>query len=262
MDGGVGSSVPSLINDELNWQVEEACREAWPAETSEVSEGWLFRRSGGRIRRTNSVNPLPGKRGEARAAIDGAEAFYARHSQAPIFRVLTIADELESILDRDGYVPEAETAVLFGELVDSAQAGTNEVTITIDSDEAWFEARARMNSDSDHDLRVFRQMVRLIKGERAFASTAVDGQIISVVYGVICNGVLVLEAVETDTRFRGRGLASRTIGSLFDWARRKGASACGLQCVADNLPARALYASLGLRRELYRYHYRRKAIAS
>jgi hypothetical protein len=32
--------------------------------------------------------------------------------------------------------------------------------------------------------------------------------------------------------------------------------------VADNAPGRALYASLGFSRELYRYHHRRKAISA
>lgn len=247
-----------MSNAELNWRVEKACREAWPSAESEVFDGWLLRRSGGRIRRTNSVNPLPGKRGEAGAVIDMAEAYYERHRQAPIFRVPTIAGELEGALDEGGYLPEAETVVLFREL-DGFSAGKNERTaVAAEPGEAWLQARNQMCGDGEHDRHVFRDMVGLISGPKAFASTRVDGEIVAVAYGAIHDGLLVLEAVETNARFRGRGLGFSTTSALLRWARQRGAEACCLQCVADNLPARALYASLGLRQELYRYHYRRK----
>ncbi|MDH6229553.1 RimJ/RimL family protein N-acetyltransferase [Mesorhizobium soli] len=243
-----------MSNAELNWRVEEACREGWPSAESEVFEGWLLRRSGGRIRRTNWVNPLPGKRGEASAVIDVAEAYYERHRQTPIFRVPTIAGELESALDRGGYVPEVETVVLFRELDGFAVGGDERTAITTEPSEAWLNARHRMCCESEHDRQVFRDTVGLIGSQKAFASTRVDGEIVAVAYGVIHDRLLVLEAVETDTRFRGKGLGFSTTSALLNWARQMGAEACGLQCVADNLPARALYASLGLGQQLYRYH--------
>lgn len=197
-----------MSDEDLNWRVEEACREAWPAATAEVFEGWLFRRSGGRIRRTNSVNPLPGVRGESSVAIDMAEAFYAHYSQTPLFRVPTIAGELEGTLDRNGYEPEAETVVLFREL-DGFSADEDERTdVAPEPGEAWFAARTRMGSDSEHDRRVFGDMVGLIEGRKAFTSTRVDGEVAAIAYGVIHGGLLVLEAVETDARFREEGLAT------------------------------------------------------
>ncbi|RUY66493.1 GNAT family N-acetyltransferase, partial [Mesorhizobium sp. M7A.F.Ca.CA.001.09.2.1] len=66
----------SAGDDDLNWRVEQACREGWPAATETLVDGWLLRRSGGRIRRTNSANPLRGERGAPDAVIDAAESFY------------------------------------------------------------------------------------------------------------------------------------------------------------------------------------------
>jgi GNAT superfamily N-acetyltransferase len=54
------------------------------------------------------------------------------------------------------------------------------------------------------------------------------------------------------------GHAARIIGALSAWAQAQGAARAYLQVVADNVPARALYAGLGFA-DAYAYHYRRRA---
>jgi|EndMetStandDraft_8_1072994.scaffolds.fasta_scaffold30782_3 ribosomal protein S18 acetylase RimI-like enzyme len=248
-----------MDGDDLNWRVETACREAWPAAVDVAVDGWLLRRSGGRIRRTNSVNPLRGKRGNPDSIIDRAEAFYAEHGQSPLFRVPTIAGEVDDVLDARGYSTEAETITIFADL-DRARAGADaEVSLTPDPDDEWLQARLRMDADRTRDALIFRGMVASIPGQKRFAATRADGKIVSIGYGAVHDGLLVLESVETDPDFRRRGLAQKTLGSLLAWARGLGTPAACLQVVAENAPARALYASLGFRQELCRYHYRRKA---
>lgn len=248
----------SVGDDDLNWRVEQACREGWPASTETVVDGWLLRRSGGRIRRTNSANPLRGKRGAPDKVIDAAEALYIGHGQTPLFRVPDIADELEAALDNRGYQPEGGTIHLFCQIDAMADISDGHVAISAEPSEDWLGARFRMEAYDDADRRVFREMTRLIVGDRAFVSCERDSEIAALAYGVIRDGLLVVESVQTDARFRQQGLGRKTVGSLINWARRAGASAACLQVVADNTPARALYASLGFNRELYRYHYRRK----
>ncbi|PWJ88830.1 acetyltransferase (GNAT) family protein [Mesorhizobium loti] len=248
----------SAGDDDLNWCVEQACREGWPAATETVVDGWLLRQSGGRIRRTNSANPLRGKRGAPDAVIDTTESFYIGHGQTPLFRVPDIAGELEAALDHRGYQPEGGTIHLHAGIGDLAEVRDEQVTVLKVPDEDWLAAKFRMGAFDDAERRIFRQMTGLIVGERAFVSCERDSEIAALAYGVIRNGLLVLESVETDGRFRQQGLGRKTVGGLIDWARRAGAHAACLQVVADNTPARALYASLGFSRELYRYHYRRK----
>jgi GNAT superfamily N-acetyltransferase len=244
--------------DDLNWQMEEACRDAWPAATETVVDGWLLRRSGGRIRRANSANPLRGKRGAPDAVLDAAEAFYIGHGQTPLFRVPDIANELETALDQRGYQLEGGTIHLYAAIDDLEEARGERVTVSPMPSEDWLAARFRMGSYDGTDRRIFCEMTGLIVGERAFVSSQRDSEIAALAYGVVRNGLLVVESVETDGRFRQQGLGRKTVGGLIDWARRAGASAACLQVVADNMPGRALYASLGFDRELYRYHYRRK----
>jgi ribosomal protein S18 acetylase RimI-like enzyme len=245
-------------DDDLNWRIEQACREGWPAATETIVDGWLFRQSGGRIRRTNSANPLRGERGAPDGVIDAAETFYASHGQTPLFRVPDIADELETALDQRGYQLEGGTIHLFAGIDDLAEVRDDLVTTSPAPGEDWFAARFRMGAYDDTDRRVFREMTGLVVGDRAFVSCRRDSEIAALAYGVIRNGLLVVESVETDGRFRQQGLGRKTVGGLIDWARRAGASAACLQVVADNVAGRALYASLGFNRELYRYHYRRK----
>jgi ribosomal protein S18 acetylase RimI-like enzyme len=251
-----------MSQDDLNWQSEEACREAWPAAIETVVDGWLLRHSGGRTRRSNSVNPLRGKRGAPESVLDAAEAFYAIYDQTPLFRVPSIAAEMDTLLDRNGYALEGGTIHFYGAIDELADSSDEQVTVSPTPDEDWFAARFRMGAYDDTDRRVFREMRGLITGDKAFVSCRRDSEIAALAYGVIREGLLVVESVETDGRFRQQGLGRRTVGSLIGWARRAGASAACLQVVADNAPGRALYASLGFGRELYRYHYRRKAIAA
>ena len=248
----------TVSNDDLNWRIEQACREGWPAAVETVADGWLLRRSGGRIRRTNSANPLRGKRGAPDKVIDAAESFYNGHGQTPMFRVPDIAGELEAALDHRGYQPEGGTIHLFAGINDLADVRDERVAVSPVPGEDWLAARFRMGTYDDTDRRVFQYMTGLIVGDRAFVSCERDSEIAALAYGVIRDGLLVVESVETDGRFRQQGLGRMTVGGLIDWARRAGAHAACLQVVADNTPGRALYASLGFSRELYRYHYRRK----
>lgn len=248
----------SAGDDDLNWRVEQACLEGWPAATAAVVDGWLLRRSGGRIRRTNSANPLRGQRGAPDAVIGAAESFYIGHGQTPLFRVPDIAGELEAILDHRGYQPEGGTIHLHAGIGDLAEFRDEQVTVSQAPGKDWLAARFRMGTFDDAECRIFREMTGLIVGDRAFVSCERDSEIAALAYGVIRNGLLVVESVETDGRFRQQGLGRKTVGGLIGWARRAGAHAACLQVVVDNTPARALYASLGFSRELYRYHYRRK----
>lgn len=250
-----------MTGDELDWRVERACREAWPAASEQVVDGWLLRRSGGRIQRANSVNPLPGVRAEPQAALAAAEAFYAGHGQPSLFRVPGIADDMEAVLDRHGYGSEDRTIHLFADSEVLKGEMDPQVAVMPAPSRAWLGARVRMSGYDEAERRIFLDMIQRIVGDRAFVALEREGTVVAIAYGVIRDGLLVLEAVETDGNFRQQGLGRRTVGSLIGWALWAGAEAACLQVVADNTPARALYASLGFRRELYGYHYRRKAIA-
>ncbi|QND54238.1 GNAT family N-acetyltransferase [Phyllobacterium sp. 628] len=216
-----------------------------------------MRFSGGPTRRTNSVNPLRGPRAEPAATIDAAEKLYRSLGSRIVFRVPTIANEMEELLVERDYHFEGGSTVLLCDLslFDAKEPAGD---LSRDMTPFWAKEGQRIAAWSDEDQAIFVEMIGSIVAPKAFASVTIDGRMVAKAYGVISNGLLVLESVATDPDFRKRGYGQRAVGALLEWAKIEGAEAACLQVITDNLPARALYASLGFGRELHSYHYRIK----
>jgi len=245
-------------DDDLAWRAEEACMAAWPAPRELLLDGWLLRAAGGTVRRPNSVNPIRGGARDPGPFLATAEAVYGALGQAPLFRVLSITGEIDPVLAENGYEAEGATQTLYGDIdgFNLSGAGAAELTVAPGSD--WLRARAEFGAVDAEESRIFETMLASILLPRAFAATRVEGKVAALAYGVVCNGLGVVEAVVTDPAQRGRGLGRRTVGRLLQWAKDEGAAGVCLQVVADNAPARALYGALGFTTELHGYHYRRK----
>ena len=89
-----------------------------------------------------------------------------------------------------------------------------------------------------------------------------EGETVALAYGALHNGLLCYESVISDTGRRRRGYGRRIITALAGWAKEQRAVGACLEVEASNAPARALYDAVGLKRELYRYHYRREPSAT
>lgn len=242
-----------MIERNLDWRVEDACRNAAPSPREVHWQGWLFRFGGGRMRRTNSVNALCGSRGDAEQMIPAAERVYRANGRIPMLRVIGLADGHDALLEARGYQRVGHTTTLLA--TRGAPLATGAL-LTRGPGEDWIAARSRMDDCTGSDLDAYRTMLQAIMLPAAFASIAIDGTVVAIAYAVISDGLTVIEAVMTDPAFRRRGLGRRVVGSLVDWGWQSGAEAAALQVVADNLPARGLYAGLGFTRHLYDYHYR------
>jgi GNAT superfamily N-acetyltransferase len=193
-------------------------------------------------------------------AVARATDFYSAHGQEPLFRVPTIAAEMEPILHRSGYGVEGETLVLFNAFADDRAWDIAGVAVMREPNQEWLAARVAMSSDSDADEQAYRRMIDRIECPRAFGAAKADDRIAAVAYATIWRNQVVLESVGTDSGYRNRGLARKTIAALLAWAKEHGAQSACLQVERANRPARNLYASLGFNRELYQYHYRRQQV--
>ena len=245
-------------DDPFHWRVEEACLNAWPALRQVSFGGWLLRISGGPSRRINSINPIAADVVDPLHLMQAAQAIYGGAGQAILFRVPSILDGIEATLAQLGFLAEGETLTLYRDLDQASRTEVAEVRLTPEADAVWLEARARLALSSLAAQQVDRAIVANLLIPHAFAAARDAERIVSIAFGAIHRGLLVLEAVATDPGHRGRGHARRVVAALNDWGLANGASGACLQVLADNEAAKALYRSQGFDRTLYRYRYHRQ----
>jgi N-acetylglutamate synthase len=247
-----------MANPELEWRVEETCLNAWPALLQVLLDGWVLRFSEGLTRRANSANPLRGPRATDNGLIAACEALYQRRQLPTIFRLPSIIDrDLDERLEARGYRHEGESCVRYGDLGAVEAASDPDVRLLPRPSREWFAAMAALQNYGAEQRRTYRRIVGAIAIPAAFAALAVDGEFVALAYGAIHDRLLCYESVITSPRRQRRGYGRRVIASLAAWATEQGAEGACLDVEAANTPALALYDAVGLKTELYRYHYRR-----
>jgi N-acetylglutamate synthase len=245
----------------LAWRVEETCLNAWPALRQVLLDGWVLRFSEGLTRRANSVNPLRGPRETGDGLIDACEALYRRRGLPTIFRLPSIIDhDLDERLDALGYGREGESCVRYGDLTAVEVASDPDVQLLSRPSREWFAAMAALHNYTGEQRRTYRRIVSSLGIPAAFAAMAIDGEFVALAYGAIHDRLLCYESVITDPRRQRRGCARRIVAGLAAWAKDQGADGACLEVEAHNTAALALYDLVGLKTELYRYHYRRECL--
>jgi len=243
----------------LEWRVEETCTKAWPALREVPLGDWVLRMAPGVSRRANSLNPLRAGAGDIDATIAAAGPLLAEHGQPMLFRVLTplLDPGVERRLAALGFSAEGETATLYADIAGMTPAHDPDIVIRTRPDPEWLAAMYAMQQRDSAQRTVYARIVSSLAVPAAFASLAVDGRIVSAAFAAMHDRLLCIESVVTDSDHRGRGLARRMLGGLFAWGTARDIEGVCLQVEADNTPAIWLYHRLGMKTELYRYHYRR-----
>ena len=240
----------------LEWRVEETCLNAWPALREVLLDGWVLRLSGGMTRRANSANPL---RPRSHVDLQACEALYRRSGLPTIVRVLSLIDPvIDDLLAEAGYAGEGESCVLYGPIEDIEAVRDPDVRLLDQPTPEWFGAMAELQNHSSEQAATYRRIVGRLAIPAAFAELSDEEGTAALAYGALHNGLLCYESVITDRRRRRQGWGRRIVNALAAWSRDQGVVGACLEVEAHNLPARALYDAVGLNRELYRYHYRRK----
>lgn len=239
-------------------EVEELSINGWPALQQILLDGWVLRFSGGYTRRANSINPLASGVRPLPDKVALCEQLYAERGRPAIFRIPGIAPDraLDRLLDERGYAARDETCVLLAPRLQTSGASDPGVRIEPTGAPDWWEAHTRFSALSPDQSRLARAITDLIPYPVRFAAMMEDDQIRAIALLVLQGEHLCIHAVATDPAYRRAGFGRRTLTALLEWAATRGARHGYIQVVADNSAARALYAGLGFREELYRYHYR------
>jgi N-acetylglutamate synthase len=252
-----------LNAESLAWRVEEVCFAAWPA-LSEITRGdWRLRFAAGLTRRSNSANPLHGSRRHSDDSVEDCAVQFRARGLPAIFRIPSMLEpQADRVLDRLGYVVDGECVVLHDEL--KSPVGERDARVMLDdaASPQWFAAMMQLQRYDPVQAAIYEELVRSIRAPTAFAGFRVNETFVALAYGVISDETLCLESVITHPDHRGRGYMRLMLAALIAWAAARGASQACLQILAGNSAARALYGGLGLKRELYRYHYRREPLTA
>ena len=244
---------------DLGWRAERALLQAWPALSEQRVDGWVLRFGDGLTRRANSANPVTPEHGDIDRTITQVETRYRTGGLPAIFRVPSLVDTyIERRLDALGYTPEGETRTLFADISSLDARPDQGVILSAAPSANWLRALTLLQGHDDNAANVYARIVEAITVPAAFAAIKLDGDLRAVAYGAVHDGMLCIESVATDTGYRRRGLAARLLTALFAWGASAGARGVCLQVMTENAPGRALYHRLGLRTELYQYHYRRE----
>jgi N-acetylglutamate synthase len=251
------------VTTPVAWQVEETELNAWPALKEIYLDGWVLRfgagvSGGGVSRRANSANPLGLASRGSDALVAACEDHYRRHRLPPLFRIVSLLDpEFDTHLEARGYAAEGRTVTLYGDISGVPAATDPQVTLLSRPTARWCTAMAALQGHSAPHARVYRRIVNRIALPARFALLTEDGAPAALAYGVMQHGLVCYESVVTDRARRRQGFSRRVLAALTAWAKNEGAAGACLQVQADNAPAVPLYHSIGLKTELYRYHYRR-----
>ena len=216
---------------------------AWPAfETANIG-GWLWRYSGGGSQRANSVSTVDFTGDDPDAALDEAEARYRAKGVRSQFHTfnLTRPAGLPDRLRARGYREGEATLTLFK----SPEPGVVPADIE-QTDAPTPDWRAvYLGAITESRRAVNARILDTIPGPRAFFACRQDGRVISTALSVTGFGAAVVECVATAVEARRQGGAEAVLRALEGWAHAQGVAAIGLQVVATNTPALALYQRLG-----------------
>ncbi len=240
-------------------RLEQLHVRAWPALESARVEGWLWRWSGGASQRANSVSTVDFAGQDLDAAIDRVEARYRAKSAPSRFHTFDLSrpDGLAARLFARGYQPR-ETTVTMLTTAETPMLATAEspmlataastrppadVEIAAEPSAEWLDIYMRTITESRRLTN--REILRNIPDPRAFFTVRRDERAISSALCVAHRGHAVAECVATPASARGQRGAESAMRAVLAWAASLGAQTVGLQVVADNAPALALYRRLG-----------------
>lgn len=248
-----------MADETLTWRIERVCQRAWPALEEERLGDWCLRFAGGYTRRANSANPLNAAPAGIERAIAASQSRYRARGLPSIFRIPSFLDPaVDAGLAANEYTREADSIVLFG--ADDGwrnRGGDADVEISDDATPFWLASAMHLRAQGPDMTPFFSRIVAALDRPAAFASLRQGGAVVASGFAVVVEGLTCLEAIVTDPAWRGRGFGRRLVTELLAWGAGLGAAGACLQVEANNAPARAVYARVGIVQEVYRYHYRR-----
>jgi ribosomal protein S18 acetylase RimI-like enzyme len=240
-------------------QFEQISMNAWPALQTMVYDGWILRFADGVTRRSNSINPIYDSNLDIEQKIKFCEKIYIENKLPVMFKMtpMVFPSDLDLILERRGYIFDAETSLQTLLLNRLNSFNSNLIKITEEYNRDWLSRLIEFNGYAGDKLMIYQSILKQIKLKQGYLDLIVDKKFCGCGLGVIEDTFLGLFDIVVDSRYRNRGLGKLIVESLIAWGKQNGATTAYLQVMVDNLAALHLYEKIGFE-EKYKYWYRIK----
>ncbi len=241
-------------------RLERSMLTSWPALSTAFDGDWVIRLADGVTKRSNSVTCLGCDDRDLGARIDGVVDIYRDRGLPAIFRLSPLASPaVDTGLNERGWRRFDETIVMTADLDDLAKRIEDDlkhrVQIAMQPDRTWLKSCYRIDGADSGHLATLTAMLERLVPKAGYGRIERGDDIDALALMVVDQELTGLFEVLTISERRRQGFARALLCELFAWSRRQGAETAWLAVVADNLPAKGLYQSLGFK-EVYRYHYR------
>jgi ribosomal protein S18 acetylase RimI-like enzyme len=233
-------------------ELERAAVRALPPLETTVIDGWHLSIGRGEVGRLNSVTTFGMVPMDPLDVIERVESRYWRRRRPARFRLTHLDETIDDLLSARGYERSVEVEVMAGAVTGNGGEECVEVTRAVTT--AWVEDFTRISEGSE------ARSAEIVESLRSLALPHGAFRVVGRAVGVaVVDGRLVgLFDLAVAPRHRRSGLGRAVSRAMLDWGGQMGAETAWLQVLADNQPARGLYAGLGFE-TVYRYWYRQRS---
>jgi len=244
------------LNDITEMEYIASC--CWPAREIERYKGWIIHWNDGVTWRANSVLPI-GSIDELQLedAIEHVISFYEEKKTPPAFKLTkaSMPEDLDETLSDMGF---EKRMVTYFQTIHIDELSCVLPRVPVDIIKVNDDSISTLMFESGLDetaINVRKEIINRIEGEKGIARVMIDGRLAGVGLGVVQESWLGLFSIRTLPEYQRRGVAWSINCALGMWGEDLGAKNAFLQVEAKNMPALALYESMGFG-TMYTYWYR------
>jgi N-acetylglutamate synthase len=225
-----------------------AMEATWPPVSTRQVGPFLIREgrgAGGRVSAGSALGPVTAR------DLPLAEAAMRALGQVPLFLIRADDRACDALLAEAGYALRDPTIAYTAPVSTLVRPLPPQSTFAV-----WppLAVQAEIWAEGGVGPARFAVMDRAAVPKTALLARSGD-RAAGVAFVAVHEGIAMLHAVEVRADLRRKGVAHHLIAAAANWAAERGAMDLALLVTKANLPARALYASAGMR-DMADYHYR------
>ncbi len=234
----------------LQAEIFEIIEATWPAARSRQIGNWIIRDGAGGGQRVSSAT--------ANGAVSDGDIPVAEQAlrdlgQDPLFMLSNDNQALDDLLAARGYVFH-DPVIMYHCPIETLTA-LNPTRLS--AFPIWPPLEIAREIWTDNGIGPARQAVmERAQSPKTSIFARQNDRAAGCAFVAIHGKTAMLHALEVVSEHRRQGVANNIMGHAAIWAQNQGATAFSVICVRDNLPANALYTSLGMK-NVGHYHYRK-----